>query len=151
MNTNGGASPRGGSVERMDVNSALAFVATNHHAVMAVRRLDGTPTMSPVAVGVLDGTFVISSRETAYKVKSLRRDPHAWLCVLPDGFFGQWIQITADVEIISMPDALDPLIEYYRATVGEHPDWDDYAAAMEREQRVLLRLAPTAVGPTKQG
>ena len=135
----------------MDLDSALAYVATNHHAVIAVRRRDGTPAMSPVAVGVLGDTFVVSSRETAYKVKSLRRDPQAWLCVFPDGFFGQWVQIAADVEIVSMPEALDGLIAYYRETVGEHPDWDDYTAAMERERRVLLRLTPTEIGPNQQG
>lgn len=135
----------------MDASGALAFVAENHRAVIAVRRADGTPAMSPIVVGVVDGTLLISSRETAYKVKSLRRDPHAWLCVLPDQFFGHWIHVAVDVEIVSMPDALDLLVAYYRETAGEHPDWDDYAAAMERERRVALRLTPTEVGPTKQG
>ena len=135
----------------MDLDGAIDFVNSHHHAVIAVRRQDGTPAMSPVVVGVLDGSFAISSRETAYKVRSLRRDPTAWLCVLPDGFFGEWIHIAATVEIVSMPDALEPLIAYYREVVGEHADWDDYAEAMRREQRVLLRLTPTAIGPTVRG
>ena len=135
----------------MDPSDALSYVTKNHHAVIAVRRQDGTPAMSPVLAGVLDGTIAISSRETAYKVKSLRRDPKAWLCVVPDKFFGTWIQIEADVEIVSLPDAQEPLVEYYRAVAGEHPDWDEYRSSLISERRVLLRLTPTAVGPTVSG
>jgi PPOX class probable F420-dependent enzyme len=134
-----------------DAAGALEFVRTNHRAIIAVRRADGTPAMSPIVAGVVDDKLVISSRETAYKVRSLRADPHAWLCVIPDGFFGRWIHVAVDVEIISMPDALEPLKTYYRSISGEHPDWADYAATMAREQRVLLRCTPTEVGPTKQG
>jgi PPOX class probable F420-dependent enzyme len=135
----------------MDTADALSYLEKNHHAVLAVRRQDGTPTMSPVVAGVLDGVISISSRETAYKVKSLRRDPKAWLCVFPDKFFGSWIQVSADVEILSMPEALDSLVAYYRVVAGEHSNWDEYKAAMESEQRVLLRLIPTAVGPNVSG
>jgi PPOX class probable F420-dependent enzyme len=135
----------------VDTATALEYVARNHHAVLAVLRRNGTPAMSPVVAGLVDGEVVISSRETAYKVKSLRRNPRAWLCVIPDTFFGEWIHIEARVEIVSMPEALEPLKAYYRATVGEHPDWDDYAAAMERDRRVLLRCTPVVVGPTVSG
>jgi PPOX class probable F420-dependent enzyme len=135
----------------MDLSEALAYVAEHHHAVLAVAKADGTPALSPVSAGVLDGKVVISTRETAYKVKSLRRDPRAWLCVFTDEFFGRWVQLSADVEIVAMPDALDGLIAYYRSVAGEHPDWDEYAAAMAREQRVLLRLDLRTAGPTRQG
>ena len=137
----------------MTPDEALAFVASNHRAVMATRRgSDGAPQMSPVTVGV-DGAghVVVSSRETAMKVRNLRRDPHAWLVVMNDGFFGDWVQIEGSAEIIELPAALDLLVDYYRRISGEHPDWDDYRAAMERDQRVILRITPERVGPSVQG
>ena len=46
---------------------------------------------------------------------------------------------------------MEPLVDYYRAVAGEHPDWDDYRAAMRRDQRCLIRLALTRAGPDHQG
>jgi len=73
------------------------------------------------------------------------------VCVLSDRFFGEWHTVDGPVEIVSLPEAMEPLVDYYRRAVGEHPDWDDYRAAMERERRVLLRLAIERSGPTTQG
>ncbi len=136
----------------MDVADALDFVRGNSHAVLVTRRRDGRPQTSPVTAGVADdGVLVISSRETAIKVKNLERDPAASLCVLADEFFGAWVQVDGTVEIVRLPEAMDGLVDYYRRLSGEHPDWDDYRAAMERERRVLLRLAATAAGPDRSG
>jgi PPOX class probable F420-dependent enzyme len=120
--------------------------------VLTTLRKDGTPQLSPVDSAVLDdGTVVISSRETAYKVKNLRRDPRAWLCVLSKEFYGPFVQLEGTVEIQSLPDAMEPLVDYYRRLSGEHPDWDDYRAAMVRDQRCLIRLTVTKAGPDRQG
>jgi PPOX class probable F420-dependent enzyme len=135
----------------MDIEAALRFAAENHHMILATRRRDGSPQMSPVAGTVLDGRVVISSRETAIKVKNLRRDPHASLCLLNDAFFGAWAQIDGPAEVISLPDAMDGLVEYYRSISGEHPDWDDYRDAMQREQRVLIRITAERAGPNISG
>lgn len=136
----------------MDIDQALSVVRSQHHAVLATLRRDGTPQMSPVLAAVdAEDRVIISTRETAYKVKSLRRNPRAWLCVLPQAFFGRWIQVAGDVEIVSLPDAMEPLMDYYRLTQGEHEDWDDYRAAMRREQRCLLRIILTAAGPDRHG
>ncbi|MGA8117405.1 MAG: PPOX class F420-dependent oxidoreductase [Actinocatenispora sp.] len=136
----------------MDLDDARAVLRDQHRAVLATRKPDGTPQLSPVMVAVDDdGRAVISTRETAYKTHNLRRDPRAWLCVLPDEFFGRWIQLTGDVEVLSLPDAMEPLVDYYRRSVGEHQDWDDYREAMRREQRVLVRITLTGAGPDRQG
>ena len=135
----------------MDVTDALAFIAANHHAVFATTRADGAPQLSPVAVGVLDGAVVVSTRETAVKVRNLERNSAASLCVFTDGFLGPWFQVEGPVEIVRQPSALDLLVAYYRAVSGEHDDWDEYRAAMVRERRVLLRMTPTRVGPTVAG
>jgi PPOX class probable F420-dependent enzyme len=134
------------------VEDARAFVAEHHRAVLITHRQSGGLQSSPVMVG-LDGedTIVISSRETAYKVRNLREDPRLVLCVFTDAFFGPWHQIEGTAEIIALPEAMDGLVAYYRRLQGEHPDWDDYRRAMQEEQRVLLRVHVEAVGPTKAG
>jgi PPOX class probable F420-dependent enzyme len=81
----------------------------------------------------------------------MRRDPRVSLCVFADEFFGDWIQIDGSAEIISLPDALEPLVAYYRTVIGEHPDWDDYREAMVREQRVLARITIERAGPDRHG
>jgi PPOX class probable F420-dependent enzyme len=137
----------------MDVAEVLSFAASNHRAVLQTYRADGTAQLSPITVGVdVDGdALAVSSRETAFKVKNLRRDPRASVCLLNDGFFGEWAYAEGSVEIVSLPDAMEGLVEYYRRISGEHPDWDDYRAAMVRDQRVLIRLRPSRVGPTQHG
>src|SRR5437588_12613985 len=113
----------------MDLDAARAVVAEQHQAVLATTRADGAPQLSPVTVGPdAAGHVVISSRQTAYKVRNLRRDPRAYVCVLPDGFFGRWIQVEGTATIVDLPAAMDGLIDYYRHVRGEHPDWDEYRA-----------------------
>ena len=136
----------------MEINDALDFVRANSHAVLSTLRRDGTPQLSPVTVGVdAEGRVVISSRQTAIKTKNLIRDPRAWLAVFGPAFYGEWVQISGPVEIVSLPEALPLLEEYYRSVSGEHPDWDDYRAAMVRDQRCLIRITPTAAGPNVSG
>jgi PPOX class probable F420-dependent enzyme len=136
----------------MDIDRALDFVREHHHAVMQTYRRDGSPQMSPIACNVdADGLIVVSTRETAMKTTHLRRDPRVALCVLSDGFFGDWIQIEGTAEIVALPDAMERLVDYYRTTSGEHPDWDDYRAAMVRDQRVIVRITAERAGPDRAG
>jgi PPOX class probable F420-dependent enzyme len=137
----------------MDLDAARDLLRTQHRAVLATWRRDGTPQLSPVTVGVDEqGYAEMSSRQTAYKVRNLRRDPRAYLCVFPDTFFGgRWVQLDGVVTIIELPEALDGLVEYYRRISGEHPDWADYRAAMHRDRRVLLKLRITRAGPDRAG
>jgi hypothetical protein len=55
------------------------------------------------------------------------------------------------VDIVSLPEAMEPLVDYYRSISGEHPDWDDYRAAMERDRRVILRMTVERAGPDVAG
>jgi PPOX class probable F420-dependent enzyme len=120
--------------------------------VLATFRADGRPQLSPVLAAVdTAGRVLISTRETAVKVRNLRRDPRASLCAFTDGFFGDWVQADGTAEIVSLPEAMDLLVEYYRLVAGEHPDWDEYRAAMQRDQRVILRLTITRAGPDLSG
>jgi PPOX class probable F420-dependent enzyme len=136
----------------MDIPTALAFLRGHHRAVIATTRADGTTQMSPITVGVdADDRVVVSTRETAYKVRQLRALPYAAICAFTDGFFGEWLQVEGPVEILSLPEAMEPLVAYYRTISGEHPDWDDYRAAMVRDRRVLLRMSVERAGPTVSG
>jgi PPOX class probable F420-dependent enzyme len=149
-----GRAPVAGGVRcaGMDRVTALDFLARHHRGVLATTRSDGNVQMSPVVAGIDDeGLLVVSSRETAFKVKNLRTLPYATYCGFPDDFFGEWVQVEGPVEIVSLPDALEPLVEYYRRISGEHPDWEAYRAAMVEEKRVLIRLQIERAGPTRQG
>ena len=136
----------------MDPAQAVDFVRTHHRAVLSTLRRDGTPQLSPVlVVPDDDGRLLVSTRETAVKTKNVRRDPRAWVCVFGDRFFGGWVQIGGGVEVVSLPQAMDLLVDYYRRASGEHDDWDDYREAMRRERRCVLRLTPTSAGPDLSG
>jgi PPOX class probable F420-dependent enzyme len=133
-------------------DDAREFVASNHRAVLITRRASGGLQTSPVLVGVDgEGKLVISTRESAYKTRNLRRDPAAVLCVFSDGFFGQWLQVEGTAQVVSLPEAMAGLVDYYRGISGEHPDWDEYRLAMQQQRRVLLRVSIARVGSTRAG
>jgi PPOX class probable F420-dependent enzyme len=136
----------------MDLEKAREFVRSHHRAVLATRTEDGGIQQSPVLVGVDDeGRLVVSSREAAYKTRNLRRDRWAQLCVLPDSFFGEWAYVEGDAEVVPLPEAMEPLVEYYRGISGEHDDWDEYRRSMAAERRVLIRITARRAGPDRKG
>jgi len=136
----------------VDIADAQEFLRQNHRGVFQTWRRDGSAQLSPVSCGLApDGRLVISTRETAMKTLNVRRDPRASACVFPEGFFGAWMQVDGTVEVVSLPEAMEGLVEYYRSIAGEHPDWDDYRAAMERERRVLLLMTIERAGPDTHG
>lgn len=136
----------------MDLDQAREFGRRHHHAVLTTRRPGGGIQQSPVLSAIDEhGRFTVSSREAAYKTVNLRTDPWAQLLVLDDAFFGSWIWVEGTVEVVSLPDAMEPLVDYYRSVSGEHDNWDDYRASMQSERRVLLRLSPGRAGPDHEG
>ncbi len=126
----------------MDLNDAVEFVRHHDRTVLATRRRGGGPQMSAVNAGVLDGLICISSRAPLAKVRNVPRDPAVSLLVLKEQFYGGWVQIDGTAEIVDQPQALELLVEVYRSIRGEHPDWDDYRAAMIRDERVVIRVRP---------
>ena len=136
----------------MDIARAVSFLSSHPRAVLATTRIDGRPQLSPVVAAVDDeGRALISTRETAVKAKNLARNPRAYLCVLTDAFFGEWIQVEGTAELIHLPAAMPTLEYYYRRLSGEHPDWDDYRAAMQRERRLIARITIDHAGPDVSG
>jgi hypothetical protein len=71
--------------------------------------------------------------------------------VVSDAFFGRWIQIEGTAQVVSLPEAMEGLVDYYRRISGEHPNWDEYRRAMEQQRRVLVRVSVDTVGPTHAG
>jgi PPOX class probable F420-dependent enzyme len=138
---------------RVGRDELLDFVRPRHHLILSTRRADGTEQLSPVDVTVnAAGQVVLSSRQTAMKVKNLRREPYASVCVFTDGFYGPWCQIEGPAHIVELPEAMEPLVDYYRRAAGkEHPDWDEYREAMVREQRVLVVIDVERTGPSVAG
>ena len=136
----------------MDLEQAREFARQHHRAVLATWTTNGGIQQSPVLVGVDDdGRFTVSSRETAYKTKNLRRDPRAQLCIFTDSFFGAWVFVEGDTEVVPLPEAMEPLVDYFRGVSGEHDSWDEYRESMRAQRRVLLRVTPRRAGPDKQG
>jgi PPOX class probable F420-dependent enzyme len=120
--------------------------------VLVTHRASGGIQTSPVTAGVDDGgRIVISSYPDRAKVANVRRAVEVSVLVLSDDFGGAWIQVDGQCEVIDLPEAVEPLVDYYRSISGEHPDWDEYRAAMVAQGKCLLRVTPTRWGPIATG
>ena len=137
----------------IEIDHAKQFLTKNHWGILTTRRKNGQLQMSPVTVGLdSEGRAVISSRETAYKVNNLRRDPRAALCAITSSFHGEgWVQVNGSANIISLPDALDTLMYLHRQAYGEHKSWAEFQERMVREKRVIIRIGIESVGPKVRG
>jgi PPOX class probable F420-dependent enzyme len=145
-------SPRIASARAVSLDELLDFVRPRHKAVLMTTRADGRPQFSPVSCGVdPEGRIVVSSYPQRAKSLNLRRRPAASLCILSDDFNGEYVQVDGRAEVLDLPAALEPLVEYYRSISGEHPDWHEYRAAMTRQGKVLIRVTITGWGPISAG
>ena len=136
----------------VDREELLAFLRPRHHAILMTTRRDGRPQASPNTCGVdTEGRIVISTYPQRAKVANIRRDPRVSVCVLSDDFGGPWVQVDGSAEVIDLPESVEPLVEYFRVISGEHPDWDEYRAAMTRQGKSLLRVTIEAWGPIATG
>lgn len=130
----------------------LEFCRPRHHLLLLTRRRDGGMQASPVTGGVDDeGRFVVSTYPERAKAANARRDPDVSLVVLSDDWDGPWVQVDGDAEVLDLPDALEPLVDYYRSISGEHPDWAEYREAMTRQGKSLIRVTPRRWGPVATG
>jgi PPOX class probable F420-dependent enzyme len=128
------------------------FVRPRHQAILLTTRADGGPQASPVTCGVDDERrIVVSTYPERAKARNVRRDPRASVVVLSDEFNGPWVQVDGPAEILDIPEAIEPLVAYYRVIAGEHPDWDEYREAMIKQGKSLLRLTPERWGPVATG
>jgi PPOX class probable F420-dependent enzyme len=144
--------PRTATADRVDRDALLDFLRPRHKAVLLTRRASGGPQLSPVTFGVdAEGRVVVSTYPQRAKVANARRDPAVSLCVLSDDWDGPWVQLDGTAEVLDLPEALEPLVEYFRSISGEHPDWAEYRAAMARQGKSLLRITVDRWGPVATG
>ena len=137
---------------RVDREALLDFVRPRHHAVLTTVRSDGRPQLSPVTCGVDGaGRIVISTYPERAKVANARRQPAVSVLVQSDDFGGAWVQVDGTAEVLDLPEALEPLVEYFRCISGEHSDWDEYRRAMVEQGKVLLRVTIDRWGPISRG
>ena len=130
----------------------LDFIRTRHHAIVITTRGDGRPQASPVTCGVDDhGRIVIATYPERAKTRNARRDPRVSVLFLSDDFGGAWVQVDGTGEVLDVPEAVEPLADYYRAISGEHPDWAEYREAMVKQGKSLLRVTPGRWGPVATG
>jgi PPOX class probable F420-dependent enzyme len=140
------------TVTTVDRATLEAFVQPRHRVVLLTRRRDGGQQLSPVTAGLdAAGRLVVATYPSRAKVANLRRDPRATALVLSDDWDGPWVQLDGIAEVLDLPDALEPLVDYFRVIAGEHPDWDEYRAAMQRQGKCLLRLTIERWGPIATG
>ncbi len=136
----------------LDLPELLDFARDRHHLLLSTTRRDGRPQISPVSGGVDDqGRFVISTYPGRAKTLNVERDPRVSVVVLSDDWNGAWVQVDGDAEVLHMPEAEDALVDYYRCIAGEHPDWDEYRAAMRVQGKSLIRVTPTRWSPLATG
>jgi PPOX class probable F420-dependent enzyme len=132
----------------VDVETALAFAHDRGKAVFVTHRKDGHPHLSNVLVWIPgDGTARVSITTDRVKFRNLQHEPWAAVHVASDNFWN-WAVIEGPVELSAVAaapddDAVEELVEYYRALSGEHSNWDDYRAAMVCEHRVVARIHPS--------
>jgi PPOX class probable F420-dependent enzyme len=144
--------PRIATSERVDKAALAGFIRPRHHAILVTTRVDGTPQLSPVTCGLdAEDRILISTYPSRAKAVNARRDPRVSVCVLSDDWDGAWVQVDGTAEVLDLPDALEPLVEYFRVISGEHPDWDEYREAMQRQGKCLIRVTIDRWGPIATG
>ncbi|MFF2508911.1 PPOX class F420-dependent oxidoreductase [Streptomyces sp. NPDC058067] len=137
---------------RVSLDELLDFVRPRHRALLLTARADGTPQASPLTCGVDDaGRIVVSTYPERAKTRNARRNPRVSVVVLSDDWNGPWVQVDGTAEVIDSPDSVEPLVEYFRNISGEHPDWDEYRAAMVEQGKSLIRITPERWGPVATG
>jgi PPOX class probable F420-dependent enzyme len=131
----------------------IEFIKVRHHAIVITTRQDGGPQASPVSCGVDEaGRIVIATYPERAKTRNARRDPErVSVMFLSDDFGGPWVQVDGTAEVLDLPEAVEPLVDYYRSIAGEHPNWDEYRQAMIAQGKSLLRVTPVRWGPVATG
>jgi PPOX class probable F420-dependent enzyme len=144
--------PKTATADTVDLADLLDFIRPRHRMVLTTFRADGSLQSSPVTGG-LDGQgrVVIASYPQRAKCANIRHRPTASVVVLSDEFNGAYVQVDGDAEVIDIPDAVELLVDYYRAIAGEHPDWSEYRRAMLDQGKCLIRITPRRWGPVATG
>lgn len=137
--------------EQVDRDGLMDFVRPRNDGILITTRTDGRPQASPVTLAVVGDRIMVSSYPDRAKVKNIRRDKRVSMCVLSAEFTGPWVQFDGTAEVIALPAGLEQMVAYYRAVMGEHPDWDAYRASVQADGKVLIRITVDRWGPIASG
>lgn len=127
-------------------NALLGLLSEGHGGVLVTLKRDGRPQLSNVGHAYYPDERIIrvSITDDRAKTRNLRRDSRASYHVTSSD---RWAYTVAEGTADLSPVASDPydatveeLVRLYRDVLGEHPDWDDFRAAMVRDRRLVLRL-----------
>ena len=130
----------------MSDNDLETLLRDSHRGVLVTLKRDGRPQLSNVSHTYDPATRLVRVSITADRVKArnLARDPRASYHVTSADF---WSYTVADGTAELTPVAAHPhdatvaeLVDVYRTIAGEHPDWDEFRAAMVAERRLVVRL-----------
>lgn len=144
--------PKIATADQVDRAALEDFVRPRHHAILVTNRADGSPQMSPVTCGLdTSGRIVIATYPQRAKSRNAKRDGKVALLILSDVFNDAYVQVDGTAEVIELPDSVEPLVEYFRVISGEHPNWDEYRAAMRKQGKCLIRVTPERWGPVATG
>jgi len=140
------------TADRVDLETLLDFVRPRHKGTLVTTRHDGRPQMSPVSCGVdAEGRIVVSTYPRRAKAANARREPQVSILIHSDDWNDPYVQVDGTAEVIDMPEAVEPLVDYFRCISGEHPDWDEYRQAMRDQDKSLIRITPERWGPVATG
>jgi len=144
--------PKIATADVVERERLLDFLRPRHRGLLITARSDGRPQVSPVACGVdPEGRIVVSTYPQRAKSRNARRDDRVTMCVLSDDWDGPYVQVDGRAEVLDLPDSVEPLVEYFRCIAGEHPDWEEYRAAMVRQGKSLIRVTIERWGPIATG
>ncbi len=137
----------------MEIADAQKFLRDNHHGVLVTRKKDSSLQMTLVSPVIDDeGKVIITSRESTYKVKNIKRNPQISLLVYGDQFNGSnYIQIDGRAEIIPLPQAMDIVLDWHRQIRGVPANWDEIREKTKTERRIAMRVTIERVGPQNKG
>jgi PPOX class probable F420-dependent enzyme len=145
-------SPQIATNTTVDQAALTEFLSSRHNAIVITRRKDGGPQASPVTCGVDgEGRIVIATYPDRAKIRNARRDNRVSVLVMSPGWSDPWVQVDGEAEVLDLPESIEPLVDYFRSISGEHPDWDEYRAAMRKQGKSLLRVTPRRWSPVATG
>jgi PPOX class probable F420-dependent enzyme len=130
----------------LSLDDAFFFVGQRTHGVLVTLRADGRPQLSNIVYLTGPGhTVRISVTDSRAKTANLRRDPRGSLHVTSEDF---WSYVVLDGTVDLSPVAtgaddpvVEELVEMYRLSQGEHPDWDEFRRAMVSDGRIVATLS----------
>ena len=145
-------SPTIATNDKVDRAGLVEFLRTRHRAILMTTKADGGPQLSPATSGVdAEGRLVIATYPKRAKVVNIRKNPKVSVCMLSDEWNGPWVQFHGTAEVLDIPEAVEPLVEYFRSISGEHSDWAEYREAMVRQNKSLIRIGIESWGPIATG